>query len=353
VDWERLQPVLSWPLDATYLGQIQTAVTNCQNAGVSMLLDIHNYGRYNPRTSGSVAGSITSGSNIVTGTDTTGIYAGYNVSGTGIPGSTTVSSVDSPTQMTLSKNATLTQSTTVAWTSVSIVIGTAGGPTQDDYQNLMDRLAIAFPSATYPKLNIDMMNEPHGIDATVMANAYQAGITKLRADGFTGYILVEGTSFASCINWASSGWAAAALNITDMTAGGTPIAAGAPGYKIIDECHQYFDSDASGTHSTCTKIGATVFHGGSPSITDWARSNNHQLLLGEFGISTDPNCLAQYKDALDDMTANNDVWKGFTGWTDGAYSLSYMFNTSAASKTSTPTVNMPNTNLLISHRTLN
>ena len=44
--WERLQPTLDGPLDADYLGLVQTALTEAGAAGLSVILDCHNYCRY-------------------------------------------------------------------------------------------------------------------------------------------------------------------------------------------------------------------------------------------------------------------------------------------------------------------
>ncbi len=44
--WERLQPILSGPLDATYLGYIQAAVAKAAARGMEVALDCHNFGGY-------------------------------------------------------------------------------------------------------------------------------------------------------------------------------------------------------------------------------------------------------------------------------------------------------------------
>src|SRR5216684_2672052 len=44
--WERLQPVLSGPLDANYLAGIKRNVDWARAHGDRVILDIHNYGRY-------------------------------------------------------------------------------------------------------------------------------------------------------------------------------------------------------------------------------------------------------------------------------------------------------------------
>jgi hypothetical protein len=44
--WERVQPTLGEPLDAAALASISGAVQNAASAGMSVILDIHNYARY-------------------------------------------------------------------------------------------------------------------------------------------------------------------------------------------------------------------------------------------------------------------------------------------------------------------
>ena len=44
--WERLQPVLFGPLDATYLGYLTDAAGFAAALDVTILLDLHNYGEY-------------------------------------------------------------------------------------------------------------------------------------------------------------------------------------------------------------------------------------------------------------------------------------------------------------------
>ncbi|MEY4842560.1 MAG: hypothetical protein RJA12_1284, partial [Planctomycetota bacterium] len=45
--WERLQTTLGGSLDPTYLGYLHTTVSSIRAQGMSVLLDVHNYGCYN------------------------------------------------------------------------------------------------------------------------------------------------------------------------------------------------------------------------------------------------------------------------------------------------------------------
>ncbi|HEU4568075.1 MAG TPA: cellulase family glycosylhydrolase, partial [Marmoricola sp.] len=42
----RLQPRLGQPLDATEVGRVRTVLEDARRAGISVVLDLHNYGRY-------------------------------------------------------------------------------------------------------------------------------------------------------------------------------------------------------------------------------------------------------------------------------------------------------------------
>ncbi|MGG7507111.1 glycoside hydrolase family 5 protein [Plantibacter sp. YIM 135249] len=45
--WERLQPVLGGPLDTAYLGYLQSVADIAASIGITIMLDNHNYGRFN------------------------------------------------------------------------------------------------------------------------------------------------------------------------------------------------------------------------------------------------------------------------------------------------------------------
>jgi hypothetical protein len=63
-------------------------------------------------TSPTLTFSTTNGSNVITGTDTTGLIVGQTITGTGIPASTTISSIVVNTSVTISNNATITGTAT-------------------------------------------------------------------------------------------------------------------------------------------------------------------------------------------------------------------------------------------------
>jgi aryl-phospho-beta-D-glucosidase BglC (GH1 family) len=52
-DWERMQPTLGGPLDATELGRLKKFLADAHSVGVKVIVDLHNYGRYDGKTIGS------------------------------------------------------------------------------------------------------------------------------------------------------------------------------------------------------------------------------------------------------------------------------------------------------------
>jgi endoglucanase len=57
--WERMQPTLGGALDPTELGRLQAFLSEAQARGMQVVVDMHNFGRYNGQTIGSAAVPIT------------------------------------------------------------------------------------------------------------------------------------------------------------------------------------------------------------------------------------------------------------------------------------------------------
>ncbi len=47
ISWTTLQPTLNGPLDATYLANIESVVSNAASLGMKVIIDLHDYGAYN------------------------------------------------------------------------------------------------------------------------------------------------------------------------------------------------------------------------------------------------------------------------------------------------------------------
>jgi endoglucanase len=55
IDWENVQPALNQPFDPAEFGKVTTTVSDLTALGVTVLIDVHNYGRYDGHTVGSDA----------------------------------------------------------------------------------------------------------------------------------------------------------------------------------------------------------------------------------------------------------------------------------------------------------
>lgn len=198
-------------------------------------------------------------------------------------------------------------------------INESGGPTTADFADLWSKLAGHFKNN--PRVIFGLMNEPFNTEASgTPANTYpnmiavwNAAVAAIRNAGATQLILVPGSEFTGAHSLVGGGSAAALLNVVD------------PGNNMAIEVHQYLDSDDSGTYppdSFGTSVigkGATVLQ----QVTDWARSNGKTLFLGEFNAPPNASGITEMRAMMDYVSANADVWVGWTGWAAGGYDKFY------------------------------
>ncbi|HTJ91052.1 MAG TPA: glycoside hydrolase family 5 protein [Acidocella sp.] len=150
--WERLQPVLGRPFNATYLGYIQYLVKLLAQHNVRAMLDLHNYGN---------------------------------------------------------RCTTITGASCTA----QAVVGSAAVP-EANFVQFWTLMATTFKNS--PNVDFDLMNEPYTITPANWAGYVNDAIAAIRAQGFTGAIYVEGAgTYSSATAFVSSGWAALATTITD------------------------------------------------------------------------------------------------------------------------------------------
>jgi hypothetical protein len=139
VAWERLQPTLSTALDTTGLSALDGMLTAARQAGVRVVIDLHNYGYY---------------------TDASNVAHALG-------------------------DATLTQAAFVDfWTRLSAWVS-----------------ATATRSGTV--IGYGLMNEPHDLPGgtATWTNAAQAVLTAIRAGSDTRLVLVAGYAWSSLTNW--------------------------------------------------------------------------------------------------------------------------------------------------------
>ncbi len=152
-----------------------------------------------------------------------------------------------------------------------------------------------------------LMNEPKTqYTAKQWAGYMQETVNAIRDTGATNKILVSGVQWSSAVTWLSSGNAAAFKGFKDSA------------NNTLFETHQYFDPAGSGMSGSIIDDPVSRVK----AITDWARETGQKLFLGEFGISfNNPSLAGQnasgVKEVLNYLSANADVWKGWTAWGGG------------------------------------
>lgn len=173
------------------------------------------------------------------------------------------------------------------------------------FADFWTRLAVEF--ADQEDVIFGLMNEPYDIASDKWLSAANAAIRGIRAVGAGNLILVPGTKWTGAHSWQSDG--PGGPNGTIM------LGVKDPRRNYAYEVHQYFDSDSSGTHEECS--GNENARKAIVSMSDWARKHGTRVLLGEFGVSQAPECVAGLKAVLDTMQENGDVWLGWTYWVAG------------------------------------
>jgi len=188
------------------------------------------------------------------------------------------------------------------------LIGSTDVPVEA-FSDFWKRLAERYKS--YPNVIFGLMNEPNKQSAVEWSSQAQAAIDAIRSTGASQLILIPGTRWTGAHSWVSSGNAEAMKNIQD------------PQNNYAFDMHQYFDSDSSGTKSSCVSedIGVKRLQ----AATSWLNANGQKAFLGEFGASIDPVCLQALDNTLKFLKQNQSVWIGWTYWSAGKWFSNYMF----------------------------
>jgi endoglucanase len=166
-----------------------------------------------------------------------------------------------------------------------------------------------------PYVIFGLMNEPYNMAAADWRRAVEAAISAIRGTGAKNLILVPGVRWTGAHSWLSGGSGSNGAVFASLKD---------PANNMMFEVHQYFDSDYSGTSSTCQNenIGVTTLQ----NFTAWARENNHRAMVGELGAANNSTCLTALDRMLSYMEKNSDVWNGWTYWAAGAWWGNYMFS---------------------------
>lgn len=179
--------------------------------------------------------------------------------------------------------------------------------------DLWDKLARRVKAN--PRVAYGIMNEPHDVGGLAWRPIAQASINAIRRTGATQLILVPGVNWTGGAAWFDGNADSSASTMGAITD---------PANNYVFEIHQYFDYDSSGTSYTC--VDAAIGEQRLAAVTRWMRDRGKRAVLGEFGASSDPTCLAALDRTLTFLNQNSDVWKGWTYWAAGAWWGDYPFS---------------------------
>lgn len=179
--------------------------------------------------------------------------------------------------------------------------------------NVWLQLQQAFPDPGTSALGL--MNEPAPVPMASWMAMAQETVLALRAAGATNLILVPSGRWSGAHEWHKKfdGVSPAELFQTFHD----------PLNNYAIELHQYTDADFSGTGQLCLST-AQLRHI-LERVTSWARREKKKLFLGEFGVSSSPDCLATLAAMLQSMQAS-DAWLGWTYWSAGRWWGSYPYS---------------------------
>lgn len=166
------------------------------------------------------------------------------------------------------------------------------------------------------KVIFAIMNEPNTMSSELWRDDANAAIRAIRRTGAANLILVPGNGWTGAHSWAQNWYGTAnairMLEIVDSLD------------NMAFDVHQYFDSNYSGTSSTCQS--ASIGSQKLVDFTNWARNNGKKGFLGEFGAADNATCDAAVAGLLDYMIANSDVWLGWTWWAAGPWWGNYHYS---------------------------
>ncbi len=181
------------------------------------------------------------------------------------------------------------------------------------------RLAAHYKGS--PQIAFGIMNEPHGIDAGAWRAIAEGTVRSIRQTGARNLILVPGTHWSGGHSWFNGGERSNAAQMAGFKD---------PGGNFLFEIHQYLDIDSSGSHPTC--VGPAIGRNRLTALTAWLRKEKAGALLGEFGASSNPGCLAAMDNLLTYLDTHGDVWRGWTYWAAGDWWGDYFYSVQPDSK---------------------
>lgn len=184
-------------------------------------------------------------------------------------------------------------------------------PLQNGFVAFWIALAAQMKDAEY--VAFGLMNEPAHMPLNDWAVLAKRTLSELRKAGAQNLILVGGGSWNGLHSWFKGG---EGNNNAEAFAGLND-----PLKRTVIEVHQYADTYYSGTKLDCYP--PEHFDSKFERIGQWAKDNQLQLFLGEFGMATTAPCLATLDRFLKLMAGSE--WKGWTYWAAGGWWGTYAF----------------------------
>lgn len=182
---------------------------------------------------------------------------------------------------------------------------------QDAFVKLWVDLATALDNPEYVALGL--MNEPAHIPLADWATLAKRTLAAVRAAGLTHVVMVGGGGWNGLHSWFSE--KNGISNATEFANLEDPLK------RSVIEVHQYADSYYSGTQQDCHP--PEHFEPKFARISQWAKDNELQLFLGEFGMNASAPCLLVLERFLQLMQGRE--WKGWAYWAAGSWWGNYPF----------------------------
>lgn len=209
----------------------------------------------------------------------------------------------------------------------SDVIGIGhAAPTTAAFATLWSNIAARYSS---PRILYALMNEPHDISFDLLVtntNAALQAIRRQEGGGQPHLVLISGNNWTGLHSWFSS------TSSNDFYNGNDALFLNRlqdPANHFAIEVHQYFDADSSGTYGTGNCVPTDVFNATFDAywalFTAWSRKHQLPVLLGEFGVVDTPTCISDATHLMDALTTFENtigwvVWAAGNSW--GSYILS-------------------------------
>jgi endoglucanase len=285
--WEYLQPDINVPIDFSTGDALVYAdlVRELTASGLYVVIDLHNYMRYNP----SDPGADIDGDDYIVGNN-------------------------SPTAI--------------------------NGPTAEQYGETWETIATEF--VHNPLVLFDLMNEPNHMSTTLILSNYNTVMPYIRnVESIAGVdphiILLEGGAY-SCMGLWTTAYPSQGYPIANSEVF-TPANINDPGNNYIIHVHEYFSgldgnlTTPCGSGSTeCVNSDLVLSIENFPEFVSYLQTYSLKAYLGELNGIADNNCAACINNLLSALEtvpyspSSGYGFIGWSGWAGGSFDTSYSLN---------------------------